>query len=667
MALPKSFGRRLRTAALLALIPSIIGLALMNWAPTAVWENAGLDLLFLLRGPRPVPPQICVVSIDEDSHWIRDVDPAGAWPRGLHGELVRILAREGARAVAFDVLFDRPGDPEQDAAFVSGMAQAGNVVLGSTIEQVEDPRFRQMKLIEPYGPFAGAAAAVGDVSLMEDRDGVIRSAWLAHDGRPGLALAAWQTATGDKTAPEPGRRLIDYYGPSRTVPTVSLYQALEPGQYLPPGFFKDKIVFVGASLVAAAGPTEFKDSFGTPFRGGTHGNTFGAEIHATLAANLLEARRIVPAPPWLITAMLLLLPFTATLAFIYLRPVAAALSLVAFELAPAAAAYLAFARQGVWIPVLIASVVQLPVAYVVSVLWYYVTTVREREKIKRAFAFYLSPNMIRRITESPGELNLGGEEITGTAMFTDIKGFTSIAEGITAPQTAALLNEYFSVATGHVFETGGTLIKYIGDAIFAIWGAPLPMEDHATQACRAALGMTHLQDSMKDRPAGKLVTRIGVHTGSMLVGNLGSAQRFDYTAIGDTINLTARLEGLNKTFGTRALVSEETLAATGGALITRLVGRVQVVGRARAVAIHELLGLQGEATRPGREALDVFAEALTAYYARRFREAADAFTRVRELCGGTDGPSDLYLGLIAGYEAEPPPGEWDGVLLMTTK
>src|SRR5262245_63331235 len=181
-----------------------------------------------------------------------------------------------------------------------------------------------------------------------------------------------------------------------------------------------------------------------------------------------------------------------------------------------------------WLPVVIPCLVQLPVAYAASVVWYYLTTVREREKIRKAFAFYLSPSMIRRITDSPGRLNLGGEEIVGTAMFTDIKGFTSIAEGMTAPETAALLNDYFSVATGHVFDTGGTLIKYIGDAIFAIWGAPLHMDDHATPACRAALGMAYLQDRLTDRPAGNLITRIGVHTGPMLVGNLGSAQRFDY-------------------------------------------------------------------------------------------------------------------------------------------
>jgi len=657
----------MRAAVPLALIPGVLGLGLLFWPPASSLESYGLDLLFLLRGPRPVPADVCVVAIDEDSFGVRNVDPAGAWPRELHGELVRVLAREGARAVAFDVLFDHPGDPEQDGAFAAGLAEAGNVILGSTVEQIEDPRFRQMVLIEPTEPLAKAAAAVGDVSLMEDRDGVIRSAWLLHDRRPSLALAAYEVATGDASAREHGARVIDYYGPSRTVPTVSLYQALEPNESLKPGFFKDKIVFVGASLVAAAVPVEAKDSFRTPYRGGTRGNTFGVEIHATIAANLLEGRRITAAPPLLAAPMLLLLPLLVTLAFIYLRPVGAAFALLGLELIPVGAAYVAFVKGELWLPVVIPSAVQIPVAYATSVVWYYLTTVREREKIRKAFAFYLSPNMIRRITDSPGRLNLGGEEIVGTAMFTDIKGFTSIAEGMTAPETAALLNDYFSVATGHVFDTGGTLIKYIGDAIFAIWGAPLRMDDHAVAACRAAVGMTRLERGLAGRPAGRLVTRIGVHTGSMLVGNLGSSQRFDYTAIGDTINLAARLEGINKVFGTRALASGETLAAAGGGLVIRLIGEVQVVGRAKPVAVHELLGLAGEATTPDARAIERFARALDDYRARRFREAAAGFEEVRRLCGGQDGPSELYLGLLEGFVAEPPTSEWDGVIRLTSK
>jgi len=658
---------KVRAAALLSLIPGAVGAALLAWPPSAVLESSGLDILFLLRGPRPAPERICVVAIDDDSYRVRGIDPAGTWPRGLHGELVRMLKREGARSVAFDVLFEGEGDPVQDLEFENGLIEAGNVVLGTTVEQVEDPRFRQMIRIEPAEPFVQAAAALGDVSLMEDRDGVIRSAWLMHGERPSLAQAAYETATGDRSTREAGERVIDYYGPARTMRTVSLYQALAPSEHLPPGFFRDKIVFVGASLVAAAGPTEAKDSFRTPYRGGRSGNTFGVEIHATVAANLLEDRRIVPSPLWASALLLLGLPAAAMVAFMWLRPLAGAGALLAFMAFPWALGGVAFAREGLWLPVIIPSFIQLPLTWVVSVVWYYMTTVRERERIRRAFAFYLSPGMIRRITESPGELNLGGEEIVGTAMFTDIKGFTTIAEGMSAPETAALLNEYFSEATGSVFDTGGTLIKYIGDAIFAIWGAPLKMEDHAMAACRAALGLARLQERLRDRPAGRLTTRIGVHTGPMLVGNLGSSQRFDYTAIGDTINLAARLEGINKRFGTIALASADTVVAADGTLLTRLVGHVQVAGRAKPVAVHELLGMHGDPVRIPPAVVARFHQGLEAYRGRRFPEASECFEEVRRACGGSDGPSELYLDLIARHDGQPLPADWDGVIALTEK
>ena len=657
-----------RTAILLGLIPGLLGVALVLWPPTALLENAGLDLLFLLRGPLPAPVGVCVVAIDEDSFGVRELDPGRPWPRALHGELVRTLAREGARSVSFDVLFDIEGDPGQDAAFESGLKTAGNVVLGSTVEPIEDPRFRQLKLIEPIAPFAAAAAALGDVRLPEDPDGVIHSTWLMQDDRPGLALAGYEVATGDHShREESGPRLIDYYGPPRTIRTVSLYQALEPAEHLPAGFFKDKIVFVGASLVAAAGPTEAKDSFRTPFYGGRWGRTFGVEIHATLAANLLEGRRIQVVRPLFASLAMLLLSLAATLIFLRLGPLLGVPALVGLAAAVWASAHLAFSRGGLWHPVIIPTVVQLPLAYVVCLVWYYLTTVREREKIRRAFTFYLSPGMIKRVTENPGELNLGGEEVVGTAMFTDIRGFTTIAEGRTAPETAALLNEYFSEATRHVFDTEGTLIKFIGDAIFAIWGAPVALPDHQLRACRAAIGMLRLNDALAGRPAGELVTRVGVHAGPMLVGNLGSSQRFDYTAIGDTVNTAARLEGINKQFGTRAIVSGETLSQAGAGLIARCLGRVIVAGKEEPVAIHELLGLAGESTSPGAVAIERFERALDDYVSRRFVEAAAGFREVISLCGGTDGPSQVYLTEIGKLERQPPEDEWDGVIRLTSK
>lgn len=660
---------RVRIAVLLALVPGLLGLAFVHWPLTAGLEDRyGLDLLFKLRGPLPPPPGVCVVAIDDASYLEHGFDPLDPWPRVLHGELVQVLARKGASAVAFDVLFEGPRDAAGDSRFELGLFDAGNVVLGSTVERIDDPRFREARRIEPHGPFAESAAAVAGVELPPDNDGMIRRTWLMLEGRPSLALGAYEVATGDRSfREEHGTRLINYYGPPRTIQTVSLYQALEPERFLPPDFFRDRIVFVGASQVASVGVSEVKDSFPTPFSGGEVGFTYGVEIHATVAANLLERHGVRVLPPVYETLLLLVLALFASLTFIYLRPTLGILALVVLEIAAWLTAYGAFTGAGLWIPAVIPGVVQLPAAYVMSLVWYYLTTVRERESIRRAFGFYLSPEMIRRIAESPDSLRLGGEEIVGTAVFTDIAGFTSISEKMTAPETASMLNDYFSETTRRIFDTGGTLIKFIGDAVFAIWGAPVSMDDHATQACRAAVSMGRSRERLGDRAAGRLVTRIGIHTGPMLVGNLGSSQRFDYTAIGDTINLAARLESLNKSVGTLALVSGETLEQTDGTLAVRSLGRVRVAGRAKPVALYELLGLKGEQNRLDSETIERFERAVKDFSSRRFDDAATGFREVRERCGGEDGPSELYLKTIAQLEQEPPDRDWDGVINFATK
>ena len=653
---------RTRSAFLLALIPGLLGIALTQW-PFAISleKRGGLDQLFLLRGPRPAPANVCVVAIDDDSYKTIGRDPTGAWPRGLHADLIRTLKREGAKAVAFDVLFLEAGaDPAQDAALEAAIKEAGNVVLGASVEITEDPLFRQAQMQEPYEPFANAAARVADVNIPPDSDGVLRYAWLAREGNPGLALAAYELATGDASQRSEEARIIDYYGPARAIKTVSLYQALDPAQFLPPGFFKDKIVFVGLSQDSAPGVAA-KDAFLTPFRGAQGSTTFGVEVHATLAANLVEARQVRLLDRRLEIALLLLLPLAASLVFLALRPTTGAVAFVGVMAAPWLLAYAAFGRETLWLPVVIPSAIQAPVAYGASLVWYYLTTVRDREKIKRAFGLYLSPEMIRRIALDPDAVNLGGQEIIGTAVFTDIKGFTTIAEGMTAEQTASMLNAYFSDATKHVFDAGGTLIKYIGDAVFAIWGAPIPRDDHATQACVAALALARAQDA-----SSRLTTRIGVHTGPMLVGNLGSAQRFDYTAIGDAVNLASRIEGLNKAFGTKALASAETLRATDGRFVTRSLGRVRVVGRSEPVELHELLGVRGENGSIDPETLSLFDAARSHYEAGRFEDAAAGFRAALARAGGTDGASTFFID-AADRLRQSPPAVWDGVTVFETK
>jgi adenylate cyclase len=672
--------RRLRAALLLGLTAGIAGVLLAHWPPAESLELSGLDWLFALRGVREPPPDICVVALDQDSYDVLGCPPEGepqpedcaredqTWPRALHARLIRQLKKDGARSVAFDVLFLDPQSDRSDGELAAALKEAGNVVIGSDVDVTVDPRFAMSRIEEPYAPLAESAAVVADVGLPTDRDGVIRRTWLMREDRPSLALAAYETATGDRSHRGEVERWIDYYGPARTVKTVSYYQALDPGQYLPAGFFKGKIVFVGLAQSSAVGPAA-KDSFPTPFRPPSNPRTYGVEIHATLAANLLAKHRIDPLPAWAEAIFLLLVPVAAALLFLTLRPIWGAVLLFVLAIGVWAVAAVAFASGRLWLPLIIPSVVQLPAAYVLCLIWYYLTTVRERERIRKAFNFYLSPEMIARIVADPSSLNLGGEEIVATALFTDVKGFTSIAESMPAPETAAMLNSYFSELTQSIFTERGTLIKFIGDAVFAIWGAPLRMEDHAARACSAALTMAQGQSVNAAGGAGavKLVTRIGVHTGPMLVGNLGSEQRFDYTAIGDAVNLASRLESLNKQLGTTALASGETIAQAGDGFIVRSLGRVRVVGKQEPVALFELLGRRGETASLEPETLAGFAGAMELFLARRFEQSAAAFEDVRARIPGGDVPCELYIAECRRYAAAPPPPDWDGTLVFEKK
>ena len=659
--------RAVRAALLLSLLPALAGVFLVRWPPTAGLENAGLDLLFQWRGELDAPPDVVVAAIDLDSYDVLDVDHREAWPREFHAQLIETLAAEGARAIAFDVIFQDEGDPAQDMPLVWALEDTGIVVLGATVDQIDDPRFRRARLIEPWKPFSEAAARLGEVNLPPDRDDAIRSAFLEPNGRPGLALAAYEVATGDMSKRGQGVRLIDYYGPARTVRTVSIYQALEPDEYLPEGFFENKIVFVGLSEKTATGIAA-KDAFPTPFTGARGQTTYGVEIHATLAANLLDDRRIDLLPTWLEVVLLLLLPLLALLLFATLGPVWGLVALLSLTTAPWIVAHVAFDRAGLWLPTVIPTAVQLPLAYTLSVIWYYLTTVRERERVKRAFSRYLSPASARKIAEDPSALKLGGEQVVGSAMFTDIAGFTPIAENMSPEETASMLNDYFSKVTTSVFDSQGTLVKYIGDAVFAIWGAPVRQDDHAVRACRAAVAISKLhsdEDADPSDPLSLLKTRIGVHTGPMLVGNLGSSQRFDYTAIGDTINLSARIEGLNKMFGTVAIVSEHALEAAGVGFVARRLGQVRVVGRADAVGLFEILGEGEEDASAWRPLIDAFEQALGAFERGSFEEAEVRFRSIAD--STSDGPSIFFARECKRLQREPPERSWDGVIEARSK
>jgi len=299
---------------------------------------------------------------------------------------------------------------------------------------------------------------------------------------------------------------------------------------------------------------------------------------------------------------------------------------------------------------------------------------KEKRKIRTAFGQYLSPEVIRRLLLNPQLVEPRKTEIT--VMFSDIRGFTTISENLDAQDLALFLNQYLSDMTGLVFDDGGTLDKYIGDAVMAFWGAPFEMADHAVHGCNSALKMMErvreMQREWQATGKPKLDIGIGLNSGVASVGNMGSALRYGYTALGDTVNLSSRLEGLNKDYGTHIIVNETTYAATREAsLVYRELDVIRVKGKAHPVTIYELIGREGEASVYGSAAelqqrLDRFTQGQKLYRARQWQEAQLVFQAVLDKWTD-DGPSRLYWKRCQDYLFDEPPIGWDGVFTMTHK
>jgi adenylate cyclase len=319
--------------------------------------------------------------------------------------------------------------------------------------------------------------------------------------------------------------------------------------------------------------------------------------------------------------------------------------------------------DGYWLPVAgpaVGGLLSLLAALSVN----YAVEGRQKRFIKGAFSQYLSPEVIERIVQDPAKLKLGGETRELTILFSDIQGFTGISEMLTPEQLTTLLNQYLTAMTDIVMEEGGTVDKYEGDAIIAFWNAPLDVDDHAARAVRAALRcqrrLAEMRPDFKTLCGRDLHARFGVNTGKVVVGNMGSNQRFNYTFLGDAGNLASRLEGVNKEFGTYLMISEYTKTLLGDEFVCRELARVKVVGRAASVRVFEpMLRADYDARR---NVMDTFASGLAAYYEGRFLEAGKFF----ETFASQDPPCRIFLARCRAFE-QSPPSTWDGVWEMRDK
>jgi adenylate cyclase len=465
---------------------------------------------------------------------------------------------------------------------------------------------------------------------------------------------------GDISIPtdETGRMLVNYYGPGRTFPNYSVSDIIK--SRLSPDTFKDKIVIVGATAIG------IYDLRVTPYSSVYP----GVEIHATAIDNILHGNFLHRSSG---TALLdiCVIVFCGLLIGIAVPRVKAVQGMI-LSLIVLISFFLIntfiFSRYNLWLNIIYPALTMMTI-YLGITVYRYITEEREKKKIRGAFQYYLTASVINEMLKDPSKLKLGGDKKDLTVLFSDIRGFTTISEKLTPEDLVHLLNEYLTAMTNLVFKYDGLLDKYMGDAIMAVFGAPLDQPDHAVRACRTALGMMEelkrLQKKWADEGRPVLDIGIGINSGDMVVGNMGSDMRFDYTVMGDMVNLGSRLEGINKEYGTNIVISEYTYGVVKDAFFCRELDSVRVKGKKLPVKIYELLGEKKDAAK-WEKAVSLFEEGLSKYKQGLWGEAIAAFRKVLEV-KQDDAPANLYIGRCEELKKNPPQGPWDGVFTMTRK
>ena len=561
---------------------------------TTAWrhlEYTGFDLLTILTAPRQIDLPIVIVGIDEPS--FADLQRQWPWPRSYHARLVEALQRSGAAVIAFDVIFADPTTEEDDHAFAAAVQRAGNVLLAGDIALQQREQFELVMRVEPMHLLQNAGGRTGVSIITPDKDLVVRNIPRSEDAFWRVVVETYQQRTGrvkSDVSMLPNNTRVKYLGPDHTYNYVSYYQALDPENMLPPGIFKDKIVLVGFDVKVSAQPGMTRaDTFASSFFRTTGWLTPGVEIQANFIANALLGRYIAESSRvyiLLVTALALMLSLIGMSQWSPLRSTITVLILVT---AIGILSWFLFWRHDTWLPITIAMLAPV-LLYITQGATAFIQERRQRIAIRQAFQHYVPPQVVEEMIRHPEQLKLGGTRRNITLIFTDLQDFTAISESLAPEMVAKFLNNYFTEMTRIILNYGGTVDKFIGDAIMAFWGAPLEDPEQALHAVQAAIDMQQAMASMRskliDEGLPEVHMRIGIHSGEAIVGNMGSVDRFDYSALGDSVNLASRLEGINKQYGSEILLSEATAQQLGNRIPLMYVDRVVVKGKTEPIDIY---------------------------------------------------------------------------------
>jgi adenylate cyclase len=545
-------------------------------------ENFFEDQLFVVGAANP---EVMIISVDSES-----ISRIGQWPwpRSVFGEALRNLDSAGPAVVGIDVIFSEP----------SRLGGADDLVLARSLDSVSFPVILPIEglpliiegseilagdILKPLPVFTSSEnVSLGHVNLIADKDGTIRRFPLSVGGVKAFSY---------EVAKRSGRRIpnesslmainrIAYRSPPGTIRRFPFWRLLEEDLSKQ---LAGKIILIGATAA------DLHDEAPTPLTKGTA--MTGVEIQANILDMLLSGRRLASLPEFLNYLWIFLAAIVPAGIFLVFQGVVLPVLLnVALGFGYLAVAILLF-NLG-----MAANLIHINFSWMLSTLslfsYRYFVAEKEKRELKDVFSKYVSKDVLDEILSNPGKVKLGGEEREITVLFSDIRGFTALSESATPSELVEILNKYFTLMTGEILANGGVLDKYIGDAIMAFWGAPLPDPSQSENALKASLGMLEnlkkLNEELKSKGKPEIAIGVGIYTGKAIVGNVGSDLRFDYTAIGDTVNVASRLESLNKEYGTNIIIGETSKNKISTFDNFKSLGLVKVKGRIQPLNIYTI-------------------------------------------------------------------------------
>ncbi len=616
------------------ILPVIIFVVLRILFVTSFWQNLehkAKDRFFLLRGTREISGDVAIVEVGDDT--FNTLNERWPFPREYHARLIENLEKAGARQIIFDIEFTEKTNPAADELLARTAGRYKNVILaGKLIKTIYNYSTRE-QLLSPIKLITQKGVQWGTVNISADGDGFVRRYELFQKRGKQIKLSigvlslanCYELVNIDEEVKNyPGyfkiggnyipkvsskSTLINYYGPSRTFSTYDYADVIddstfttafemeletELNQYYDLAEnFKNKIVLVGLTSV------EFHDTHHTPFFTEDKQLMAGVEIHASFIEMALQKDYLTEFS--FIKYLIFFFLVSFILFFIYsnFKPALSIFLTVFLIIGYLIFSYYLFRSKNLIVPI-----VEIPVliiiVYIVGLVFQYIKTVQERKFIKQAFGQYISPELVNELIKDPKKLEYGGIQKELTVLFSDIVSFTPYTESHSPKETVDILREYLTEMVEIVTRNKGTLDKFVGDEIIAIFGAPVDLEDHAFWACKAALEMrerlNELQEKWKAEKRDPFEMGIGINSGLLTVGNLGSEQIFDYTAIGDNMNAGARVEALTRDYKTKnnIIISDSTYQLVKDSIISNFIDEAKVKGKSISIKIYELLGIKKE-------------------------------------------------------------------------